>query len=138
MRNLQWLLLMASVAVGIIWIFICQNWLFLNIFPGLLIGNGLPLIAFLQTGSSPAFTVFWAGCITALMIWIGVTWSSQPYSSKQTRQMQLFGGLLLVCFSFLDCFVCVGSPSSNGKSSEPVLFKGDQILFQFLEADGCC
>ena len=104
MRNLQWILLVACVAIGVLWIFIGQNWIFLNLFPGLLVGPGLKLDDYLQTGSSPAFVVFWAGCITALMIWIGVTWSSRPRSSAQTRQMQpmwWLAAILLTVFALL-------------------------------------
>ena len=107
MRNLQWILLAACVALGVLWIFLGQNWIFLNLFPGLLVGPGLRLDDYLQTGSSPAFVVFWAGCITDLMIWIGVTWSSRPRSSAQTRQMQPMwwvAAILLAVFGWL----CLG------------------------------
>lgn len=88
MRKTQFLLLAASVAIGVVWIFIVQNWIFLNVFPGLLVGPGLPLMFYLQTGSSPAFSVFWAGCVTATLLWIALTWSYRPHSSQETRKMQ--------------------------------------------------
>ena len=53
MKTMQWLLLMASVAIGIAWIFLGQNWIFLNLFPGIMVGPGLKLDDYLQTGSSP-------------------------------------------------------------------------------------
>ena len=90
MKSTQWILLLATVALGLIWIFIIQNWIFLNLFAGLLVGpgQGMDLNNYLQLGSSPAFTVLWAGCISALLIWIGVTWSARPSSSAQSRLMQ--------------------------------------------------
>lgn len=88
MRILQWILLGTSVAVGVVWVFLFQNWLFLVIFPGLLVGPGLNLQNFLQFGSSPAFTVLWAGCMTALLIWLARTMTSRPRSSAQVRSMQ--------------------------------------------------
>ena len=121
MRILQWVLLGASVAIGVIWIFLLQNWILLNIFPGLLVGPGLKIDDYLQTGSSPAFAVFWAGCITALLIWIGTTLTSRPQSSAQVRLMQplwwlaaallaLFGWLCLSWFTVFRWQVSGTSP----------------------------
>jgi len=146
MKTQQWLLLMASVALGIIWIFLFQNWIFLNIFPGILVGDGLNLYDFLQTGSSPAFTVFWAGCITALMIWIGVTWSSQPRSSRQARQMQpmwwvaaavltAFGFLCLGWFTIFQWQLTGTSPVQGGTNFYPVPAGGWVVLLGFVLLD---
>jgi hypothetical protein len=107
MRNLQWILLLACVAIGMIWVFIGQNWIFLNLFAGILVGPGLKLDDYLQTGSSPAFTVLWIGCLAAVLIWISMTWSARPRSSSQTRQMQPMwwvAAILLSVFGFL----CLG------------------------------
>lgn len=104
MRIVQWVLLGGSVAFGIIWTFILQNWIFLNVFPGLLVGPGLNLAEYLQTGSSPAFSVFWVGCIIALLIWIGTTLTARPQSSTQVRRMQPLWWLaaaLLAVFGWL-------------------------------------
>ena len=147
MKTLQWLLLITSVALGIVWIFICQNWIFLNLFAGILVGGGLTnLNAFLQTGSSPAFTVLWAGCITALMIWIGITWSSKPTSSKQTRQMQpmwwiaagslsAFGWLCLSWFTIFQWQVTGVSPTQGGTNFYPVPAGGWLLLLGFVLID---
>ena len=88
MRTLQWVLLGASVAAGIVWVFLIQNWLFLQIFRGLLLGPGLNLRDFIQFGSSPAFSVLWVGCLSALLIWLARTMASRPKSSAQVRSMQ--------------------------------------------------
>ena len=141
MKTLQWLLLITSVALGIVWIFICQNWIFLNLFAGILVGSGLTnLNSFLQTGSSPAFTVLWAGCITALMIWIGITWSSKPSSSKKTRQMQpmwwIAAGLLSafgwLCLSW---FVIFQWQVTGQGGSYPVPPGGMLLLLVFVLID---
>lgn len=147
MRTLQWILLAACVALGIVWIFIFQNWIFLNIFPGLLVGPGLNLTSFLQLGSSPAFTVFWIGCITALLIWIGITSSSNPRSSAQTRQMQplwwlaaallaVFGWLCLGWFTIFQWQVSGTSPIQGAANNYyPVPPGGWLLLMGFVLLD---
>ena len=146
MKNPQWLLLMASVAMGIAWIFLGQNYIFLNLFPGMMVGPGLNLNDFLQTGSSPAFTSFWAGCITALMIWIGVTWSAKPRSSSQTRQMQpmwwlaaagltVYGWLCLGWFTIFKWQVTGTSPTQGVGNFYPVPTGGWMVLLCFVLID---
>ena len=146
MKNLQWLMLMASVAIGIVWIFLCQNWIFLNLFPGIMVGPGLRLDDYLQTGSSPAFTVFWAGCITALLIWIGVTWAAKPRSSSQTRQMQpmwwlaailltIFGWLCLGWFTIFQWQVTGISPIQGGGNFYPLPAGGWVVMLGFVLLD---
>lgn len=107
MRVSQLVMLALSVAIGVVWIFIGQNWIFLNLFPGLLIGPGLKLDDFLQTGSSPAFSVLWAGCLTALLIWIAITLTSRPRSSAQTRGMQPMWWLAAALLTFFG-WLCLG------------------------------
>lgn len=107
MRNLQWVLLGGSVAIGTIWVFLLQNWIFLNLFPGLLVGPGLNISDYLQTGSSPAFAVLWGGCITALLIWIGITLTSKPQSSAQARLMQPLWWLAAVVLTVFG-WLCLG------------------------------
>lgn len=147
MRISQWILLAACVALGVGWIFLGQNWIFLNLFPGLLVGPGLNLVDYLQIGSSPAFKVFWAGCITALLIWISVTWSSRPHSSSQTRQMQpmwwlaaslltVFGWLCLGWFTIFQWQVTGTSPIAGaGYTSYPVPPGGWVMLMSFVLLD---
>jgi hypothetical protein len=107
MRNLQWILLAASVALGIIWVFFVQDLIFLHLVAGLLYGPGLNLKDFLQKGSSPAFYAFWAGCISALLIWISITWSARPRSSSETRQMQPMWWLAAAILVFYG-WLCLG------------------------------
>ena len=107
MRILQFITLALSVALGMVWIFIVQNSIFLHVLAGPLSGPGMNVVDFLQIGSSPAFTVFWAGCISALLIWFVITLSSRPRSSAQTRGMQPMWWLaaaLLTLFGWL----CLG------------------------------
>ena len=147
MRNLQWILLTACVALGIVWIFIAQNWIFLNLFPGLLVGPGLKLDEYLQTGSSPAFVVFWFGCIIALLIWIVITSTASPRSSVQTRQMQpmwwlaaalltLFGWLCLGWFTIFQWQVSGTSPIEGAANNfYPVPPGGWFVLMGFVLVD---
>lgn len=78
MRPSQYTWLGITFAGGILWIFLAQNWIFLNVFPELLAGNGINLQKFLQTGSSPSFTALWISCVIALIGWITITLNGQP------------------------------------------------------------
>jgi len=147
MRNLQWILLGASVAFGMAWIFVIQNWLLLTIFPGMLVGPGLNLISLLQIATSPAFTVFWGGCIIALFIWILTTLGDSPKSSAQVRRKQplwwfaaialvLFGWLCLSWFTILRWQVFGTSPVEGaGVNYFPVPPGGWIVLMLFVIID---
>ncbi len=104
MRLREWISLLACVIAGLLWVFLAQNALFLNVFAGWLVGPGLNLQDYLQTGSSPSFTVFWLGCITALLIWYWRTFTRSTRSSVEVRQMRTqwwLAALLLVLFGWL-------------------------------------
>lgn len=89
MRPTQYTWLGITFAGGIVWIFLAQNWIFLNIFPGLLaIGNGLDLEEYLQTGSSPSFTFLWFSCVTALITWVIITINGKPRNAAEVRRMR--------------------------------------------------
>ena len=149
MKTTQWILLLTTVALGVVWIFIAQNWIFLNLFSGLLVGPGLgmDLNNYLQLGSSPAFTVLWAGCMSALLIWIGVTWSATPRSSGQTRMMQpmwwiaavllsVFGWICLGWFTIFTWQVSGLSPiDGSGMNFYPVPAGGWILLMGFVLLD---
>jgi hypothetical protein len=77
-----------SILLGFLWVFIGQNWIFLNLFAGLLGGDGLDLSSYLQIGSSPSFTVLWISCIIALLLWLFVTGRARPRNGAEVRQMQ--------------------------------------------------
>ncbi|MCP9771346.1 hypothetical protein KBY66_01675 [Synechococcus sp. Tobar12-5m-g] len=103
MRPSEWISLLACVIVGTLWVFLGQNALFLNVFAGWLVGPGLNLQDFLQTGSSPSFTVLWIGCLTALLIWYWHTFSRSTRSSAEVRRMRgrwWLAALLLVLFGW--------------------------------------
>jgi hypothetical protein len=147
MRSLQWALLGISVSVGVLWVFIFQNWIFLNIFAGILVGPGLKLDEYLQTGSSPAFTVLWLGCITALLVWLGRTMTARPRSSAQVRSMQpqwwlavvllaVFGWLCLGWFTIFRWQVTGTSPIEGaGVNFYPVPPGGWILLTGFVLLD---
>jgi len=146
MKKNQWILLAVSVAIGLIWIFLLQSTILLNSFPGILQIPGGNLATYLQFGSSPAFQVFWVGCICALLTWIGVTWSRKPRSSIQTRQMQpmwwlaaglltIFGWFCLFWFTILQWQVTGTSPVQGGPNYYPVPPGGWVLLLLFVVLD---
>ncbi len=112
----------------------------MNLFAGLLVGPGLDLNEYLQVGSSPAFSIMWAGCIIALLIWIAQTWSAKPRSSKEIRNKQswwyiaatlltLFGWLCLAWFTAFQW-------NANGTSaSYPIPVGGWIFLMGFVVLD---
>ncbi len=85
MRSKQYIYLGISIFIGIIWVFIAQNWIFLNIFSTVL---GQDLNVFLPQISSPSFTVLWFSCITTLGIWIVTTLNGKPRNAAEVRVMQ--------------------------------------------------
>ena len=147
MRNLQLFYLTLAIALGAIWIFIVQDWLFLNLLAGLLYGPGLNLTSYLQKGSSPAFYVFYGGCLSAILIWITITWSATPRSSAQTRQMQpmwwlafvlliIFGWLCLSWFTAFQWIVTSTSPIDvPGTNMYPLGIGGWVLLMGFVVLD---
>lgn len=147
MRSLQWVWLCASMITGFIWVFIIQNWLLLNIFSGVMAGPGLALIQYIKDGSTPAFTVFWIGCMAALLIWFARTMTSRPRSAAQVRSMQpqwwaavvlicLFGWLCLSWFTIIIWQVIGVSPiSGSGINYYPVPPGGWILLFGFVLLD---
>lgn len=147
MRPSQFIALGSCVAIGMAWVFLMQNWILLNIFPGLLVGPGLNLKDYLQTGSSPAFTVFWFGCITALLLWFSTTLTARPSSSRQVRQVQplwwlasiglvVFGLLCLSWFTIFRWQVTGTSPiEGNAVNFYPVPAGGWFLLIGFVLID---
>lgn len=147
MRNLQWALLAGSVAIGIIWTFLFQNWLLLVIFPGLLLGKGMNLQSFLGGASSPAFAVLWGGCLTALIIWIITTMATHPKSSSQVRAKQpqwwlavaglvVFGWMCITWYTVLFWQVTRTSPTQvTGMYYYPVPPQGWILLMLLVVLD---
>jgi hypothetical protein len=85
MHSKQYILLGISFLIGILWVFIAQNWILLNIFSALL---GQSISVYLTQISSPSFTVLWFSCITALGIWIVTTLNGKPRNAAEVRVMQ--------------------------------------------------
>ena len=146
MKKNQWIYLTASVALGLVWIFLLQSTILLNSFPGILQIPGGNLADYLQFGSSPAFQVFWFGCISALLIWISVTWSRKPRSSIQTRKMQpmwwlaaglltIYGWFCLGWFTVLQWQVTGTSPVQGGPNFYPLPTGGWLLLMFFVVID---
>lgn len=91
----QYIILAALVALGALWVFLAQNWIFLNLFPGMFaVGGGLDLEGYLQTGSSPSFTALWFSCIVAVLVWLIATSSARPRNSSEARNMRPFWWLV--------------------------------------------
>ena len=85
MLSKQYIYLGISVLFGILWVFIAQEWIFLNVFSTLL---GRDLDVFLPQISRPSFTALWFSCITALGIWIVTTLNGKPRNAAEVRAMQ--------------------------------------------------
>lgn len=85
MLKKQYIYLGISVLIGILWVFIAQEWIFRNIFYTFL---GPDLEVFIQMISNPTFKALWFSCITALGIWIVTTLNGKPRSAAEVRAMQ--------------------------------------------------
>ena len=91
MRSNEWISLLIAVIIGVLWIFLGQPYVFQHGFHTLLVGPGMNLQTFLRNGSSPGFTVFWAGCLSALLVWYFITFTSRTSQSSQVRSMRVVG-----------------------------------------------
>jgi len=85
MRSTQYIWLGLTVLIGILWVFIIQNWIFLNLFSALL---GQNLNVFLPQISSPSFTILWISCTIALLFWIFTTLNGKPRNAAEVKSMQ--------------------------------------------------
>jgi hypothetical protein len=147
MRTTQTIWLGFSVMGGILWVFLVQNWLFLNIFPGLLVGPGLDLEGYLQTGSSPSFTILWISCLVALLIWLFTTSNARPRNGEEVRRKQplwwlaasillLLGWLSQLLFTVFIWQVRGESPTGvSGMNYYPIPPGGWLILMLFVLLD---
>lgn len=88
MRSNQLIALGATILAGVLWIFLVQNWIFLNLFAGLLLGTNMNLATYLQAGSSPSFSMLFFSCVTAVLIWVFLSLSGQPRNSEEVRRKQ--------------------------------------------------
>ena len=104
MRSNEWVSLLIAVIIGVLWIFLGQPYVFQHGFHTLLVGPGMNLQTFLRNGSSPGFTVFWAGCLSALLVWYFITFTSRTSQSSQVRSMRVMwwiAAIILVIFGWL-------------------------------------
>jgi hypothetical protein len=88
MNPKQFIPLIACVIAGVLWIFIGQNYVLLNVLGGLISGGGLPLLTFLDSASSPCFQALWFTCIAVTLIWLFTTTKKSPMNSAEVREMQ--------------------------------------------------
>ena len=147
MRQSEWNSLLASVIAGALWVFLGQNVLFLNVFAGWLAGPGMSLQDYLQTGSSPSFTVLWVGCMIALLIWYWHTFRRSTRSSTEVRRMRprwwiaagllvVFGWLAQLSFTVFRWQVTGTSPlAGGGVTYYPVPALGWVLLLTVVVVD---
>jgi hypothetical protein len=147
MRTTQYIWLGISVMGGILWVFLVQSWLFLNLFPGLLVGPGLDLQEYLQTGSSPSFTILWFSCLVALLLWFYTTTTSRPRNSDEVRRMKprwwlaacllvILGWLYQLLFTVFIWQVRAVSPTNiSGMNYYPIPPGGWLLLIFFVILD---
>jgi hypothetical protein len=121
--------------------------LFLNLFPGLLIGPGLNLEEYLQTGSSPSFTILWFSCLVALLLWFYTTITSRPRNSDEVRRMKprwwlaacllvILGWLYQLLFTVFIWQVRAVSPTNiSGMNYYPIPPGGWLLLIFFVILD---
>jgi hypothetical protein len=76
-----------AVFSGVIWIFIVQNWIFLNIFPGLLIGPGT-ILELLMQGISKAFSLLWVTCISGVLTWVYFFHAARPKTPVEVVKLR--------------------------------------------------
>lgn len=88
MKPNQIVFLITCTIAGVLWIFIGQNLVLLNLFAGLLGGGGLNLIQYLETASSPSFQALWFTCIAVTLIWLATTGRKSPMNSAEVREMR--------------------------------------------------
>lgn len=88
MKPRQLIPLIACVLAGVLWIFIGQNFVLLNVLGGLISGGGLDLLQFLESASSPSFQALWFTCAAVTLIWLFTTTKKSPMNSAEVREMQ--------------------------------------------------
>jgi hypothetical protein len=80
--------LIACVIAGVLWIFIGQNFVLLNVLGGLIGGGGMDLSQYLESASSPSFQALWFTCAAVTLIWLFTTTKKSPMNSAEVREMQ--------------------------------------------------
>jgi len=88
MKPKQFLLLIATVIAGILWIFIGQNFVLLNVLAEFLSGGGIDLSDYLNSATSPSFQALWFTCFAATLFWLITTAKMSPMNSVEVREMR--------------------------------------------------
>lgn len=88
MKPTQFALLIACVITGVLWIFIGQNFVLLNLLAAPLSGGGMNLQMYLNSASSPSFQALWFTSIAVTLIWLGSTSKKSPMNSAEVREMR--------------------------------------------------
>jgi hypothetical protein len=112
MKPTQFALLIVCVIAGVLWIFIGQNFVLLNLLAAPLSGGGMNLQMYLDSASSPSFQALWFTSIAVTLIWLGTTSKKSPMNSAEVREMRpawwicatvlvLLGWLYQVVFTIL-------------------------------------
>lgn len=139
MRSNEWVSLLIAVMIGVLWIFLGQPYIFEKAFPTLLVGPGMVLQVFLQKGSNPGFTVFWAGCISALLVWYFITFTSRTSSSSQVRAMRAMwwiAAVILVLFGWLcQLFFFILQWLLQGLTAFPIPIAGWMVMLLMIVLD---
>ena len=88
MKPKQIIPFIACVIAGILWIFIGQDFVLLNVLGGLIGGGGMNLSQYLASASSPSFQALWFTCAAVTLIWLFTTTKKSPMNSAEVREMQ--------------------------------------------------
>ena len=88
MKSQQFVRLIACVIAGMLWIYLGQNFVLLNLLAAPFSGGGMNLQVFLESASSPSFIALWFTCIAVTLIWLVTTNNRSPVNSAEVREMR--------------------------------------------------
>jgi hypothetical protein len=88
MRTTQYIWLGISVMVGILWVFLVQNFIFQTLLADALSGGAQKYSYYISKANVPSFTVLWFSCLVALLIWLITTTTARPRHGDEVRQMK--------------------------------------------------
>lgn len=105
MKPQQFVKLLICIIAGLLWMFIFQSSILLDVFDEFLVGEGVDIQAYVEQASSPAFWALWLSCIAGVLIWLWVTTKDSPMNSKQVRAKRPYwwfgaGGLVLLGWGY--------------------------------------
>lgn len=88
MKPQQFTLLIACVIAGMLWIFIGQDFVLLNLLAAPFSGGGMNVQTFLSSASSPSFQALWFTCMAVTLVWLMTTTKKSPINSAEVREMR--------------------------------------------------